>query len=72
MLLDGGAEDRNILAGSYAELNPAGIQREIQALTGRLLKITTSKAAPAAKPPPQATGSRASANESTAPATRAS
>jgi transposase InsO family protein len=66
------AEDRIILAGSYAELNPAGIQREIQALTDRLLRITTSKAAPTAKPSPQATAPRASANESTTPATRAS
>lgn len=66
------AEDRIILAGSYADLNPASIQRGIQALTDRLLRITTSKAAPTAKPSPQATAPRASANESTTPATRAS
>ena len=66
------AEDKNILADTYAELNPAAIQRDIQALTERLLKITTSKASPAAKPPARTAATRASAHESTKPATRAS
>ena len=66
------AEDKNILADTYAELNPAAIQRDIQALTEQLLKITTSKASPAAKPPARGTATRASANESTKQATRAS
>ncbi|HEY5181369.1 MAG TPA: DDE-type integrase/transposase/recombinase [Dermatophilaceae bacterium] len=66
------AEDKNILADTYAELNPAAVQREIQALTDRLLKITTNKAHPATKPSAQGTRTRASANESTKPATRAS
>jgi hypothetical protein len=67
-----GAEDKNILADTYAELNPAAIQRNIQALTNRLLKITTSKARPAAKPSARAATTRASVHESTKPATRAS
>jgi len=66
------AQDKIILADTYAELNPAAVQREIQALTDRLLKITTNKAHPATKPSAQGTRTRASANESTKPATRAS
>ena len=66
------AEDKSILADTYTELNPAAVQREIQALTDRLLKITTNKAHPATKPSAQGTRTRASANESTKPATRAS
>jgi hypothetical protein len=66
------SEDKIILADTYAELNPAAIQREIQALSARLLNITTSKAHPATKPPARATRTRASTHESTNPATRAS
>jgi transposase InsO family protein len=66
------AEDKIILADSYAELNPAAIQREIQALTERLLRITTSRAHPGTKPSTRATRTRASTHESTKPATRAS
>ena len=40
-----------ILADTYRELNPAAIQREIQALTEQLLTITTSKKGPGHKPP---------------------
>ena len=40
------AEDKIILTDTYTDLNPAAVQREIQALTDRLLKITTSKAHP--------------------------
>jgi transposase InsO family protein len=67
-----GAEDKNILADTYAELNPAAIQRDIQALTARLLSLTTSKPRFAAKQPARTAPTRASANESTKPATRAS
>jgi hypothetical protein len=45
-----GAEDKIILADTYAELNPAAVQRHIQALTARLLSLTTSKAQPGKKP----------------------
>jgi hypothetical protein len=65
-------EDKIILADSYAELNPAAIQRDIQALTEQLLKITTSKASPGVKPSARASRPRASAHESTKPTTRAS
>jgi transposase InsO family protein len=67
-----GAEDKNILADTYAELNPAAVQRNIQALTEQLLTITTSKARAATKPSVQAVHTRASVDESTTPATRAS
>ena len=49
-----GDEDKNILADTYAQLNPAAVQREIQALTDRLLTLTTSKAAASSKPRTQA------------------
>jgi len=62
------AEDKAILADTYTGLNPAAIQRQIQALTAQLLTLTTSKARAVAKP----AVTRASANESTKPATRAS
>ena len=65
-------EDKAILADAYAELNPAAVQRDIQALTERLLTITTSKACAPAKPTARASRTRASAHESTKPATRAS
>jgi hypothetical protein len=45
------AEDKIILAETYTTLNPAAAQRQIQALTDRLLKITTSKAHPPQSPP---------------------
>ncbi len=66
------AQDKNILADTYAKLNPAAVQRQIQALTNQLLTITTSKVHPSPKPSARATHTRASANESTKPATRAS
>ena len=55
----------------FAELNPAAIQRRIQALTAELLTLTTSTAA-AGKPAVPAPAQRASGRESTKPATRAS
>lgn len=61
-------EDKTILADTYTDLNPAAIQRQIQALTARLLTLTTSKTAPATKP----ILTRASTDESTKPSTRAS
>lgn len=61
-------EDKAILADAYDELNPAAIQRQIQALTAQLLTLTTRKSAATAKPPL----TRASGHESTNPATRAS
>lgn len=55
------------LARENEPLNPAAIQRQIQALTAQLLTLTTSKKGPATKPT-----SRAFSNESTNQATRAS
>jgi len=65
-------QDKTIMIDTFAELNPAAIQRQIQALTAELLTLTTSKAAAATKPQVQPAATRASANESTKPATRAS
>jgi len=62
------AEHETILADTYTAINPAAIQRQIQALTTELLTITTSKAGPAKK----ATPTRASMNESTNQTSRAS
>jgi len=53
-------------------LNPAAIQRQIQALTAELLTLTTSKASARRKPKIATTVTRASAHESTKWATRAS
>lgn len=61
-------EDKAILADTYTDLNPAAIQRQIQALTAQLLTLATSKAAAVTKP----VLTRASTDESTKPATRAS
>lgn len=65
-------QDKTIMADTLAEVNPAAIQRQIQALTAELLTLTTSKAAAARKPPIQDITQRASAHESTTTATRAS
>ncbi len=61
-------EDKAILTDTHSDLNPAAIQRHIQALTAQLLTLTTSKAGAVTKPAPM----RASGHESTKPATRAS
>jgi hypothetical protein len=53
-------------------LNPAAIQRQIQALTADLLTLTTSKSAAARKPSIPGQTQRASTHESTKVATRAS
>ena len=65
-------EDKTIMDDTLAGLNPAAIQRQIQALTAELLTLTTSKANITAKPRIQTTRPRASAHESTTRASRAS
>ena len=65
-------EDKAILADAYTSINPAAVQRRIQALTSELLTLTTSKAGPSPKAPVTATSSRASTNESTNQTSRAS
>src|SRR5664279_2694590 len=42
-----------IHADTYRELNPAAIQREIQALTEHLLTMTTTRKDPATNHPPR-------------------
>jgi hypothetical protein len=64
--------DKTILADTYKDLNPAAIQRQIQAPTGELLTVTTGKKGPRHRPPTEAISTRASADESTKMATRAS
>ena len=66
------AEDKAILADTYTSINPAAVQRRIQALTSELLTLTTSKAGPSRKAPVTATSSRASSGESTTQPSRAS
>jgi hypothetical protein len=61
-------EDKAILTDTYAGINPAAVQRQIQALTSELLTLTTSKAGPR----PKARPTRASVDESTNRSTRAS
>lgn len=61
-------EDKAILADTYADLNPAAIQRQIQVLTTELLTLTTSKAGAVIKP----AFTRAPVDESTKATTRAS
>ena len=65
-------EDKTIMDDVLDGLNPAAIQRQIQALTAELLTLTTSKPAAARNPSIQGQASRASTHESTKPATRAS
>lgn len=66
------AEDKAILAGTYVTLNPAAIQRQIQALTAELLTLTTAKAGPGRTPIVEPSSRRASLNESTKRTSRAS
>jgi hypothetical protein len=49
------AEDKTIMTDTCTRLNPAAIQRRIQALTAELLTLTTSKAAARTRPPVGAT-----------------
>ena len=64
------------LVGIDAELNPAALQRQVQALTSELLNLTTSKAAKRQKPqapaPAGPTSPRASGSEATKGRRRAS
>jgi len=53
------AEDKAIMDDAYADLNPAAIQRHVQALTAELLTLTTSKAAARGKPAAPAGPARA-------------
>ena len=66
------AEDKAILADTHASINPAAVQRRIQALTAELLTLTTTKAAPKTKAPIAAPSMRASSDESTTQTSRAS
>ena len=65
-------QDKTIMKDTLTGLNPAAIQRQIRALTAELLTLTTSKASARRKPKIATTVTRASAHESTKPATRAS
>jgi hypothetical protein len=67
-----GKEDKTIMDDVLAGLNPAAIQRQIQALTAELLTLTTTKSAAARKPSVQGQSPRTSTHESTKPARRAS
>jgi len=44
------AQDKAIMKDTLAGLNPAAVQRQIQALTAELLTLTTSKAAARTRP----------------------
>ncbi|MDI9941552.1 transposase family protein [Rhodococcus sp. IEGM 1351] len=63
-----GKHDKEILADTYTGINPAAVQRQIQALTTELLTIATNKAGPAKGRP----STRALSNESTNQTSRAS
>jgi hypothetical protein len=65
-------QDKTIMESTLGEVNPAAVQRQIQALTAELLTLTTTKAAARSKPQIQPTTKRASVHESTNRATRAS
>ncbi len=66
------SQDKKIMAAVLADLNPAAIQRQIQALSAQLLTLTTSKAAARTQPALPPLTPRASADEPTTRATRAS
>src|SRR5450759_5019436 len=66
------AEDKTLMTDTLAGLNPAAVQRAIQALTAQLLTLTTGKARATTRPQLPAPSSRALGRESTTPATRAS
>ena len=65
-------QDKTIMTATLTEVNPAAVQRQIQALTAELLTLTTSKAAARSKPSVPTLTKRASTHESTKRATRAS
>jgi hypothetical protein len=66
------AKHKKALADVYPTLNPAAIQRQIQALTAQLLTLTTAKTRAVPKPPAAAPAERARDDEQTTAATRAS
>lgn len=61
-------EDKTILSDTYASINPAAIQRQIQAHTSQLITLATSKNAPAGR----AVATRAKLDEATNQSSRAS
>jgi hypothetical protein len=65
-------EQKTILADTYTAINPAAVQRQIQALSSELLTLTTSKAGPKTKAPVGAAPTRASSDEATTQRSRAS
>ena len=65
-------KDKKALTDIYPTLNPAAIQRRIQALTAQLLTLTTAKARAVPKPAATAPAGPASGDEQTTAATRAS
>src|SRR5664280_961546 len=65
-------KDKKALTDIYPTLNPAAIQRKIQALTAQLLTLTTAKARAVPKPPATAPAGPASGAEQTTAATLAS
>jgi len=65
-------EIKAVLAETHAGINPAAVQRQIQALTAELLTLTTSKAGPGPKAAVKTTATRASSHEATNQASRAS
>jgi hypothetical protein len=65
-------EDKAILADTHMSINPAAVQRRIQALTSELLTLTTSKPGPKTKAAVPAPATRASSDESTNQPKRAS
>jgi hypothetical protein len=66
------AEVKTTLADTHTAINPAAMQRQIQALTSELLTLTTSKAAPKNKTPVAAPATRAPSDEPTNQTSRAS
>jgi hypothetical protein len=60
------------LAETYTSINPAAVQRQIQALTAELLTLVTTKARTAGNPSAQMPATRASRDESTNQASRPS
>ena len=66
------AQDKVILAEAYTSINPAAVQRQIQALTTELLTLTTGKAGPKTKAIIGPAPMRASSDESTNQTSRAS
>jgi len=58
-------QDKTIINDTYAQVNLAAVQRQIQALTAELVTLTTSKAAARTKPKIPTLTKRASVHAST-------